>query len=376
VELGAAESDVFIVGGGPAGLAAAIAARKKGFSVTVADGAEPFIDKACGEGMMPDARAALQEIGAELPADLGVRFRGIRFLQKGASVAADFPHEKGIGIRRTLLHEFLIRQAEACGVKLLWRTPITGISGNEVRLNRGTVPARWIVAADGSRSRVRRWSGMDSAAKNSYRFALRRHYRIKPWTDYTEVYWGAGMQAYVTPISNQETCIVAMGASAEKIDFQHVLGDMPQLREHLASADWESRERGAMSATVKLARVWRGNVALVGDASGGVDAITGEGLRLAFRQAQALAEAMHAGDLRGYGREHEKLMRRPLQMGRLMLYLGRHDKLRSRMFRMLNHRPDLFARLLATHVGCAPMMETVSTGAQLGWRLLFAGERG
>ncbi|MGB8062426.1 MAG: FAD-binding protein, partial [Candidatus Sulfotelmatobacter sp.] len=47
-------TDVFVIGGGPAGLAAAIAARKCGLRVIVADAAQPPIDKACGEGLMPD----------------------------------------------------------------------------------------------------------------------------------------------------------------------------------------------------------------------------------------------------------------------------------------------------------------------------------
>ena len=41
------------------GLATAIALRGRGFSVTVADPAQPPIDKACGEGLMPDALASL-----------------------------------------------------------------------------------------------------------------------------------------------------------------------------------------------------------------------------------------------------------------------------------------------------------------------------
>src|SRR5438105_1466880 len=57
------ETDVFIIGGGPARLAAAIATRRKGFRVTVADGAEPPIDKACGEGLLPDTAAASRELG-------------------------------------------------------------------------------------------------------------------------------------------------------------------------------------------------------------------------------------------------------------------------------------------------------------------------
>ena len=57
------ETDVLVIGGGPAGLAAAIAASKKGFRVAVADGAKPPIDKACGEGLMPNTVAALRDSG-------------------------------------------------------------------------------------------------------------------------------------------------------------------------------------------------------------------------------------------------------------------------------------------------------------------------
>jgi flavin-dependent dehydrogenase len=54
---------VFVIGGGPAGLAAAIAARQRGFAVAVADGLEPPVDKACGEGLMPDTLRVLRELG-------------------------------------------------------------------------------------------------------------------------------------------------------------------------------------------------------------------------------------------------------------------------------------------------------------------------
>jgi menaquinone-9 beta-reductase len=363
-------TDVFVIGGGPAGLAAGIAARRKGFTVTVADGTDPPIDKACGEGMMPDAQVALRELGVELPAGLGYRFRGIRFLQNDAQVAADFTEGQGIGVRRTLLHAYLIQAADKSGVKLLWKTPVIGIDSEGVCLSRGTVATRWIVAADGGFSRVRRWCGLDTTSKPACRLASRRHYRVRPWTDYMEVYWGHRAQAYVTSTSAEEVCIVTIGESPREADFGQVLDALPDLSERLAGAERTSRERGAMTATRSLTQVWRGNVALVGDASGGVDAITGEGLRLAFRQAQALAEAMYAGDLCGYGRAHRKLVNRPLQMSKVMLQLGRHDRLRSRIFRVLSSKPELFARLLAVHVGQATPGDTVAAGARLAWQLL------
>ena len=47
------DADLLIAGGGPGGLAAALNARRQGFSVIVAEPRENPIDKACGEGLMP-----------------------------------------------------------------------------------------------------------------------------------------------------------------------------------------------------------------------------------------------------------------------------------------------------------------------------------
>jgi len=101
-----------------------------------------------------------------------------------------------------------------------------------------------------------------------------------------------------------------------------------------------------------------------------VDAITGEGLRLAFEQAHALAKAMQAGDLGEYGQAHRQLARRPLQMGRLLLQLGKFDTIRARTLRLLQNSPELFARVLAVHVGKATPRSAIAAGAQLGWQFL------
>ena len=109
----AVETDVFVVGGGPAGLAVAIAARNRGFSVTVADIAQPPIDKACAEGIMPDGLAALRKLGVNIPLDAASSFQGIRFSDGESSVRARFAQGPGLGIRRTKLHEILIDKAAA-----------------------------------------------------------------------------------------------------------------------------------------------------------------------------------------------------------------------------------------------------------------------
>ena len=341
-------------------------------SVTVADGALPPIEKPCGEGLLPETQAVLDELGVATSLEDGCRFRGIRFVQRGSQVAADFPQGKGIGIRRILLHEKLIDRAEQCGVRLLWKTPVVGITRNGVNLSSGFRASRWIIGADGSGSRVRRWSALDDSNRKTQRHASRRHYRMRPWSDYMEIYWGRGVQAYITPVSSEEVCIVMTGARAEDVRFDDALEHWPELNERVAHATVSSRERGVLTYTHSLRAVYKENVALVGDASGGVDAITGEGLRLAFRQAIELADAMEQNNLSAYASAHRKLSRHPMMMSKILLALGSHDNFRDRVVRMFVKNPALFSRIVAIHCGDAAPSQLLFAGAMLSWNFVNA----
>ena len=142
-------TDVFIIGGGPAGLAAAIAARKKGFEVIVADASTPPIDKACGEGLMPDCVEALQALGVTIQPTDGYLLRGIRFLDSETSAEAYFPAGPGFGVRRTVLHQKMAAYASSCGARLLWQTRVSGLCADGVLVNGSPVRTRWIIGADG-----------------------------------------------------------------------------------------------------------------------------------------------------------------------------------------------------------------------------------
>jgi len=172
------ETDVFVVGGGPAGLAAAIEARTKGFRVVVADCSRPPIDKPCGEGLMPDALAALCQLGIAVRAEDSFPFRGIRFIDSGVSVGASFPAGCGLGVRRTVLHQLMIERAAQAGVDFIWGRRVTGLYGQEVALDSHLVRSRWIIGADGQNSRIRRWAGLDDYRSESRRFGFRRHYHV------------------------------------------------------------------------------------------------------------------------------------------------------------------------------------------------------
>jgi flavin-dependent dehydrogenase len=184
-----------------------------------------------------------------------------------------------------------------------------------------------------------------------------------------EIHWGPASQAYVTPIADDEVCVVIMAETARHAQFAAALPEMPALQHILCGASFSSRQRGAVTSMRSLRRVQRRNVALIGDASGGVDAIAGEGLRLAFCQANVLADAMVSGNLSEYQRAHRRIASRPMLMGNLMLFLSRHPRLRARSIRAMQQEPQLFSRLLSAHVGKASFANLLTNGALLGLRL-------
>jgi flavin-dependent dehydrogenase len=357
------QPQVLIVGAGPAGLAAAIASASRGLHVEVVDTMQPPIDKACGEGLLPDAVRSLADLGVNLNRDLrrveNHLLRGIRFHngQATTSAQASFPTSPGRGIRRTVLHQLLLDRALALGVRFHWQNSVQSIeptpTGHLVRTNRQTLRARYLIGADGHHSRIAAWAGLTEATIHSVRIGLRQHFTIAPWTDFVEVYWSNHGQAYVTPTSANEVC-VAFVANKKIPSVDHALTLFPSLQRHLASATRNGYPRGSITLDRTLRRITTNNIALIGDASGSVDAITGSGLGLCFRQAIALARSLHIEDLAVYERANLSIQRIPRIMSRSLLLMDRFPRLRALALSTFQRRPILLEYLLHLHIGHRP----------------------
>lgn len=381
--------DVAIVGGGPAGLVTALACRREGLEVEVIERRRPPLDKACGEGLMPDGVAILRSLGIDFDSPDGLRhhpFHGIHWIDSdGTRAAGRFPAEPGRGVRRLDLHDALVRRAARVGVGVRWGVRVESLdtAGPTPRLDTsdGPLEAQCVVGADGLRSRVRQWAdlavGDPAAVTDRSRFGIRRHYALAPWSNAVEVYWADDCEAYVTPVAPDEVGIAILW-SGRKASFDGLLRSFPALAQRLEGADHTSQDRGAGPLRQKVRRAVRGRVALVGDAAGYVDAITGEGLSLALHQALALARALaQASRTDGQPTTYEWTRRRlallPDGLTHLLLTIERYPWLRRRMIRGLARDPALFSRLLALHTREVPVHRLGwSTAPRLVWGLVRA----
>jgi 2-polyprenyl-6-methoxyphenol hydroxylase-like FAD-dependent oxidoreductase len=365
-------SDVLVVGGGPAGLAAAIAARAKGFSVSLVDSRKPPIDKPCGEGLLPEAAESLRALGVDLEAGLNHPFTGIRFSDSVSTIAARFGGASAYGVRRTVLHRLLVDRAQSVGVDLRWGARFARHDSVAADVDGQHVFFRWLIAADGMNSAIRKSAGLNSIVRSGGRFAFRRHFSVTPWTDLVEVNWGADCQMIVTPTGPEEICL-ALFTRDHRQRIDSALAQFPGLARRLAGARPASTESGARTALSRSRFVARGNVALVGDAACSFDGIAGQGLNLAFQAAGHLADALAREDLRTYAAAHREITRTPVRITRLMLLMARYPWIRKKTMRMFAAKPAFFSNMMSIHAG---ITEADSFGLQdlfgLGWRVLRA----
>lgn len=327
--------DLVVAGGGPVGLAAALYAARAGLDVGIVEPRDGVIDKACGEGLMPGAVAALAGLGVEPD---GQPITGIAYLAGAHRAEAPFRHGPGRGVRRTTLHLALSAAVLAAGVKTDQRA-VRRIEDRGDHLLVDGEPTRYLVAADGLHSPVRRMLGLDAPAPGPRRYGQRFHAAVPPWTSLVEVHWAPSGEAYVTPVAGDRVGIAVL--TGERRGLADLIGDFPALAARLTGQAVE-QVRGAGPLRQRARRRVDGRVLLVGDASGYVDALTGEGVALGLAQARAAVAAIATGRPAAYELAWRRLGWRHQLLTQGLLVATRHRALRTRLVPAAARVPGIF----------------------------------
>jgi flavin-dependent dehydrogenase len=330
--------DLLIAGAGPAGMATALYAARAGLRTAVLEPRSGPIDKACGEGLMPGAVRALSELGVVLD---GSAIRGIRYTDGSRSVDAAFRHGPGMGVRRTVLHDALHDAVRAAGIEVIAaRATDVAMDGEGVRVD-GRY-ARYLAVADGLHSPLRRRLGLERATRTGTqnRWGTRQHLALSPWTDLVEVHWAARSEAYVTPVGPDLVGVAVL--SSVQAPFAEQLRAFPALQARLGGAGAASTVRGAGPLRQRTSARVSGRALLVGDASGYVDALTGEGIAVALHCARALVDCVAADDPQAYHRRWLGASRRYRVLTSSLLWARHRALLAPRIVPMAARLPRVF----------------------------------
>ena len=306
-----------VVGAGPAGSAAAIAARRAGLSVAVVDAAPHGRDKTCGDGLTPRAVHALQELGLEsaLPA---YRNKGLKLHGYGGSLTAPWPGgfygTEGSASPRSLFDASLADLAASLGAEMFYECPATGAEFGQggtitgVVTPRGTLGAKWVVVADGVRSPFGKKLGRKWHRGEVYGIAARSYcaspFSGEPWMhSHVELRDGDGVvqpgYGWIFPLGDGT---VNLGCGALSTDARPAKVNTKKLLALYASqqrAEWQLGEPENVTSALlpmggAVSNVAGPNWMLIGDAAACVNPLNGEGIDYGLETAIMAVELIAA----------------------------------------------------------------------------------
>jgi flavin-dependent dehydrogenase len=340
--------DAVVVGGGPAGSAAAIELGRRGLRVALLERARHPRPKACGEGLLPHGVAALEALGVDFP---GIRVKGIRYVSPGGVTAeADFAAGTGLVVRREGFDAALFDAAA--------RTPnVEAFQGTTY--DPGAWPSSWVIGADGLHSQFHRRPEFPASPPAVRRVGLSAHARgLEVDPDRVEVILHEGGEVYLAPSTGDEALVACLcrqedlpPGSSNADRMMHTLLSLDVLRGRRRGLAFTSPVLGAGPLGLRVGAIASEDTLLVGDAAGAPDPVTGEGMSLALRSARAAAESLVAGRPRQYEKERRRLAAGADWLGRWILRASRYPAIADRVVQSLVDHPELFAKLLEIATG-------------------------
>ncbi|MGY9072141.1 MAG: NAD(P)/FAD-dependent oxidoreductase, partial [Acidimicrobiales bacterium] len=174
--------DIIVIGGGPAGTAAAIRAARAGMSVTVFEKGSHGRDKVCGDGLTPRAVGALNEL--EIPLDDAHHIQGLRMIAGKRVRELDWPGttrfpDHGAVWPRRRLDTALMDAAAAAGAEMIYDTEAIPVMDGNRAIGVDAAGERWtadlVVLAAGAQGKAARVLGAERDPDEPFGLAIRTY---------------------------------------------------------------------------------------------------------------------------------------------------------------------------------------------------------
>lgn len=382
--------DVLVVGAGPAGSAAAAALARAGRDVLLVEAHAHPRPKACAEYASPRIAEELRRIGvsdATWQPD-ALPLTGMRVIRGDDAVDVRYADAAGArcawGLERQAFDAALSAHAVASGARLLertalddvhWRGGTGGLGGRVVGAalrtveGRRTVRCRWLIGADGARSRVAQRLGVERAVLTPRRLGMVAHHLALPdLVDHGEMHVGPAGYVGLAPLSGGRLNVgMALPLDGDRRPaeerFQAAIDALPAVAERLRHSHRLTAIRGAAPVGHRVARAAGNGWMLVGDAAGFIDPFTGEGIYRALRSARVAAEALADGD-EGAADRYRAARQRAFAAKDALTWLVQGmlaaPPLMGYALRRLAARPELAATLGSALGDCRPATQALS----------------
>ncbi|OMF22541.1 monooxygenase [Paenibacillus sp. FSL H8-0548] len=342
--------DVAVLGAGLAGSSAAKALADKGWETLLLDRQSFPRHKVCGEFLSPEAQSTLQALGlGDSIAELGhSELERVRLIfENGAEVDMALPG-KAWGISRYSLDAALHQAAAQAGAALQTGRTVTSVratdrgfliqtkQGREV----GSLEARAVIAAWGASQRTELAGYLGQPARKPSYIGVKSHFRGIAMEPVVELYFFRGGYLGLCPVEDglvNASALLERGAVANTgKTILTILGGAAQrnkrLFEKLKHAEPVLGSQAAV-APVYLNRKlfpWDQQLPLLGDTSGMIPPLCGDGMSMALRSA-ALCVPLADRYLRGqlsmaewelaYTRSINREFKGPLRWGAFLQWL-------------------------------------------------------